>query len=169
MYRSGKATPLQVVDALLPLIKQGQHPPGKYEDAWAPADGYVQLAIESAKESTDRWAAGNPIGILDGVPIGVKDELSVKGLRNFFGMKYNASMACFKKQDESAWPVKKLQDAGAIILGKNRMHQLGAGKNARHPAAPCTESTMLTSANRGRYQRLQRMKRHPPPHANHPP
>ncbi|KAL6876731.1 amidase [Trichoderma novae-zelandiae] len=122
MYKSGTITPLQVVETLLGLTTGG----GKYSDAWADAHGAEKLALEAAKASTERWAAGKPIGVLDGVPVGVKDDTDVKGYVNHYGMKYNGSLPTFAVREESAWPVRKLQEAGAIVLGKNTMHELGS-------------------------------------------
>lgn len=127
MYKAGTTTPTRVVETLLALTKQGQKPPGKYEDAWADPHGQDQLALEAAKASTKRYAAGEPLGVLDGVPIGVKDDTDVEGYVSHIGMKYDASQSCFKPKKETRWPVKKLQEAGAVVLGKNRMSELGSG------------------------------------------
>ena len=126
MYKSGKVTPLQVAKALLPLISK---PSGKYADGWAESHGKEYLVLEAAKASTERWAAGKPLSVLDGVPIGVKDDTDVKGFHNHTGMKYNPSVETFKEQKESSWPVNKLQEAGAVVIGKNAMHELGSGKS----------------------------------------
>lgn len=123
LYKSGRVTPLQVVETLLSLTT-GE---GQYSDAWADAHGAEKLALEAAKASTERWAAGTPIGVLDGVPVGIKDDTDVKGYVNHVGMKHNASLPFFAPKEESAWPVKKLQEAGAVVLGKNTMHELGSG------------------------------------------
>lgn len=126
-YKSGRLTPLDVVKALLPLTKPGaDKTTTRYEDGWADNHGNDELVLEAAKESTARWAAGKPLSILDGVPIGVKDDVSTKGYVSHFGMKYNAASPFFKRQEKSAWCVQALQDAGAIVLGKNRMHELGS-------------------------------------------
>lgn len=127
LYKTGKTTPLQVAEALLPQISREQTPVGKYSDGWVDSHGRDHLVMEAAKASTERWAAGKPLSILDGVPIGVKDDTDVKGYINHFGMRYNPSVPWFKEQEESSWPVKKLQEAGAIIVGKNTMHELGSG------------------------------------------
>lgn len=127
MYKSGTVTPLQVAETLLAAIKQDQNPPSKYADAWAELHGKDELALQAAKESTERYAAGKDLGILDGVPIGVKDDTAVKGYVNHFGMKYKAGVPYFKEQDESLWSVQKLIEAGAVVIGKNRMHELGSG------------------------------------------
>ncbi|KAH7155572.1 amidase signature domain-containing protein [Dactylonectria estremocensis] len=126
MYKSGEITPLQVAEALLPLITRNGAPKGTYENGWVDSHGNDHLVLEAAKASTERWAAGKPLGILDGVPIGVKDDTSVKGYRNHNGMKYNPSVPYFKIQEESVWPVKKLQEAGAVVVGRNAMHELGS-------------------------------------------
>ncbi|KAM0259975.1 hypothetical protein ACHAQJ_003068 [Trichoderma viride] len=122
MYKSGQTTPLKVIETLLALTTGT----AKYSDAWADAHGAEKLALEAAKASTERWAAGKPISVLDGVPVGVKDDTDVEGYVNHIGMKYNPSIPCFAPRKETSWPVKKLQEAGAIVLGKNKMHELGS-------------------------------------------
>ena len=130
LYQRGDATPLQVIKALLPLTKPGEAEKGEYEDAWADNHGNDELVLQAARASTARWASGKPLGLLDGVPIGVKDDVDVEGYVNHNGMKYNADSPFFKRQDKSAWCVKMLQDAGAVVLGKNRMHELGSGESS---------------------------------------
>ncbi|KAF4466586.1 amidase [Fusarium albosuccineum] len=123
MYKSGQVTPLQVAEALLPLITK---PSGKYSDGWIDFRDKDNLVLEAARESTERYAAGQPLSVLDGVPVGIKDDTSVKGYRNHNGMKYNPTSPFFNEKTESSWPVKKLQEAGAVVLGKNCMHELGS-------------------------------------------
>ncbi|KAG6038079.1 hypothetical protein E4U41_004588 [Claviceps citrina] len=128
LYKSGQATPLDIVKALLPLTKPGKdlNSKYKYDDAWADNHGNDDLVFEAAKASTARWAAGTPLSILDGVPIGVKDDVDVEGYMNHNGMRYNAKCPFFQRKEKSAWCVRALQDAGAVVLGKNRMHELGS-------------------------------------------
>lgn len=127
-YISGAATPLQVVDTLLPLIAQKQQPQGLYENGWVNHHDSVHLALEAAKASTERYAQGKSLGVLDGVPIGVKDDTDVEGWVNHWGMNpYMSNNPNYKPVEKSCWPVLKLQQAGAIVIGKNRMHELGSG------------------------------------------
>ena len=126
LYKSGKATPLQVVDALLPLIRRDVKPPSKYANAWIHV--HAEEVLKAAKASTARWAAGKPLGILDGVPFGVKDDTEVKGYVNTYGMKAKASEPFFSiAAEETMWPVQKLEEAGAIMIGKNNQHEVGMG------------------------------------------
>lgn len=129
MYKSGKLTPLQVAETLLALTSKYADKPSKYQDAWADSHGADDLVLEAAKESTARYAAGKPLGILDGVPIGVKDDIEVKGYSCHNGMKYQKGVPFFDAQEKTAWPVQKLQEAGAVVIGKNRMQELGSGKS----------------------------------------
>lgn len=134
MYKAGKVTPLQVAQTLLSTIKKGQSTPSKYEDAWLEFPGKEQMVLEAAKASTERYAAGKFLGILDGVPIGVKDDIDVKGYPNQVGMQRKPGIPCFEDKKETSWPVLKLQEAGAVVIGRNKMHECGSetsGLNVR--------------------------------------
>lgn len=128
MYKSGQVTPLQVTRTILELTSKYSKDKTIYQDAWADSHGADHLALEAARASTERYAAGKPLGILDGVPIGVKDDLSVKGYIDHEGMEYNKNVPFFTAADKTLWPIAALQDAGAIVVGKQRMHEIGCGK-----------------------------------------
>ncbi|KAK5657025.1 hypothetical protein OQA88_3550 [Cercophora sp. LCS_1] len=124
LYSRGEATPLQVVEALLPLIRRDVEPRSKYAVAWLQTDADEVLA--AAKASTARWAAREPLGILDGVPFGVKDDIDVKGFVSTMAMKVDKREPYFTKPaTETIWPVTKLQEAGAIMIGKMNQHEIG--------------------------------------------
>lgn len=127
LYRSGKVTPTQVTTALLALAahRRADGSPGRLADCWADSHGADRLAVEAARLSTERYAAGAPLGVLDGVPVGVKDDVAVRGYVCHDGMGYKDSLPCFKEREETAWPVRMLQEAGAVVVGKLRMHEAG--------------------------------------------
>lgn len=124
MYKSKKTTPLQVAEALLRLAKDGP-----YADAWADTYGKDHLALEAARASTKRYAEGKPLSVLDGVPVGIKDDTDVKGYVSHTGMKYKEGIPSFKPAEETIWCIQMLQGAGAVIIGKNVMHELGSDTN----------------------------------------
>lgn len=127
LYRSGEATPLQVVEALLPLIRRDVEPQSQYAAAWTHC--YVEEVLAAARASTERWAAGKPLGILDGVPFGVKDDTEVKGYVSTMGMRPDPAEEYFSRPEEkTVWPVKKLEEAGAIMVGKMNQHEIGMGE-----------------------------------------
>lgn len=72
-------------------------------------------AMQAAVESTKRWKAGIPLSRLDGVPLTVKDNLFVKGMRATWGSKAYEDFV--PEQDDLS--VAKLRAAGVIILGKS--------------------------------------------------
>ncbi|KAJ4290752.1 hypothetical protein N0V88_006501 [Collariella sp. IMI 366227] len=126
LYRTGKATPLQVAEALLPLIRRDIEPQSKYAVAFTQT--HVDEVLAAAKASTERWAAGMPLSILDGVPFGVKDDVDVKGFVSTMGMKVREEEEYFKKVKEStAWPALKMIEAGAVMMGKMNQHEVGMG------------------------------------------
>ncbi|KAI0384609.1 amidase signature enzyme [Hypomontagnella monticulosa] len=131
LYKSGKLTPVQVAKALLPLISRGQNPPAKYESAWSITR--EDIALAAAKKSTERYAAGQPLSILDGVPIGVKDDTDVEGYISHIGQAFRESDPFFKPATGTIWPVAQLEAAGAIVIGKQVMHELGSDVSGCNP------------------------------------
>ena len=116
-FKSGDTTPLAVAQTILDLV------------AANPEHGKAFLSIKksellaAAEQSTERYKHGRPLSILDGVPVGIKDEVDLDG--------HEKSLATVKSEpcpeNGTSWCVKKWQEAGAIIIGKLNMHELGLG------------------------------------------
>ncbi|KAK0657718.1 amidase signature domain-containing protein [Cercophora newfieldiana] len=124
MYSRGEVTPLQVVQALLPLIRRDVTPPSKYSVAWLQTDADAVLA--AARASTERWKNKRPLGVLDGVPVGIKDDIDVEGFVSTMAMATDEKHDYFQKPAAAtAWPVQKLLEAGAIMMGKMNQHEIG--------------------------------------------
>jgi len=80
-------------------------------------------AREQAKEAEAEIRAGKWRGPLHGIPVGIKDFYDTQGVR---------TTAAFQKlkdrvPQKDAASVTLLKKAGAIIIGKMNMHQLGMG------------------------------------------
>jgi Asp-tRNA(Asn)/Glu-tRNA(Gln) amidotransferase A subunit family amidase len=118
-----KLTPLAVVESLLPLVRRDTTPASSHSIAFA--DSNIELILEAARASAKRYETGNDLGLLDGIPVGIKDEVNVAGYRTCNGRKLDQNL--FKVQTDSVWPVQKWQEKGAIIMGKMNMHEIGAG------------------------------------------
>ncbi|GAA2155331.1 amidase [Nocardioides koreensis] len=89
------------------------------------------LADEARAEAAARdehLAAGGAPGPLHGVPIAIKEEVDVAGTVTTFGGEANETPAA-----ADAEIVRRLRDAGAVIIGKTTMPEFGA--------FPYTEST----------------------------
>ena len=125
LYLSGELTPTAVAKALLPLIRRDVSSPSEYSIAWW--ESRVDLILLAAEASTLRYKTNRPIGILDGIPVGIKDEYDVHGYRTSLGSKNDYSPILPQGQSITSWCVVKLQEAGAINLGKLSMNEFGLG------------------------------------------
>lgn len=123
LYLAKKLTPLAVAESLLRLIRRDVTSASSHPIAFA--DSKVELILEAARASTRRYEEGKDLGLLDGIPVGIKDEVKVAGYPTSNGRKADETL--FKVEEESAWPVQKWQEMGAIIMGKMNMHELGLG------------------------------------------
>lgn len=126
LYKDGKLSPVDVVEALAPYVVRGDPKDAKreYQVAWTYGD--IDAALAKAKECEARYRTGKPLGILDGVPVAVKDDCDVKGYRTCKGMPPQDGCEFFNPVTKTAWPVQKLEEAGAVVVGKCAMHQLGS-------------------------------------------
>jgi Asp-tRNA(Asn)/Glu-tRNA(Gln) amidotransferase A subunit family amidase len=124
LYLSGALTPLAVVESILPLIRRDLTPRSNHSVAWI--DTNVEEVLTAARLSTQRYKDGSSLGLLDGIPIGIKDEASVAGYRTTLGRKMDEKR--FPIQTETDYPIQNWQDCGAIIMGKLNMHEIGMGK-----------------------------------------
>ncbi|XXQ37012.1 Amidase domain-containing protein [Plasmodiophora brassicae] len=115
-YKDGRATPTTVIKSVLGAIDK-LNPTLKAFTAVNAED-----ALAQAEASTKRYQAGAPLGPLDGIPIAVKDEVDVAGYMTTFG-------TLFVKEVPSCDDpcITRLRAAGAIIIGKTNMHELGLG------------------------------------------
>lgn len=81
------------------------------------------LALEQARRADEEIANGRYRGLLHGIPWGAKDLLSKKGIRTTWGaMPYKEQII-----NEDATVVKRLEEAGAVLVAKLSMGALAAG------------------------------------------
>jgi amidase len=74
-------------------------------------------ALATAERLDAARASGKPLGALHGVPIALKDLLWTKGVATSCGTRVLADWV----PDEDATVVKRLRDAGAVVLGKVKL------------------------------------------------
>ncbi|MBY0505414.1 MAG: amidase [Bryobacteraceae bacterium] len=82
-----------------------------------------EVAMEAARKADQERAAGRARGPLHGVPIALKDNIDTQGIRT------TAASALFADrvpaEDAEVW--RRLQAAGAVLLGKLNLHEFAAG------------------------------------------
>lgn len=125
MYLSGELTPTDVVRAILPLIRRDGSQPGKHSIAWRELQ--VDRILKAAEESTLRYKNGQPIGPLDGVPSSIKDDYDYDGYATSLGSVNDYAEEPADGESSTSWAVRKLEESGAIIIGKLHMHEYGLG------------------------------------------
>ena len=83
---------------------------------------FADEALEAARRAEAAVMAGDPLGILHGVPVGMKDLFAVVGRPTTGGSRFLTAPA----EDDST-VVTRLRQAGAIILGKLNLHEFAYG------------------------------------------
>jgi aspartyl-tRNA(Asn)/glutamyl-tRNA(Gln) amidotransferase subunit A len=113
-YATGAVTPEDALQSVLNRI----------EAVNPELNAVVTLDLSGARAAATaagaRWRAGQPLGPLDGIPLTVKDNLFVCGLRATWG---SALFADFIAPQDDL-PVARLRAAGAVIVGKTNTPEL---------------------------------------------
>jgi aspartyl-tRNA(Asn)/glutamyl-tRNA(Gln) amidotransferase subunit A len=116
-FREGRLSPVEVVGALLERIEAVDRDLG----AFITVTG--ETALEAASRAQVEIAAGRYLGPLHGVPVGLKDLIYTEGVRTTMGS------AFFKDYVPaySATVAMKLEEAGAVLVGKTNTHEFAYG------------------------------------------
>jgi aspartyl-tRNA(Asn)/glutamyl-tRNA(Gln) amidotransferase subunit A len=114
-YRKRTLSPLEVTEAVLRRI-----------EALNPRINAFNLvsdqAMDEARASEARWAAGRPVGLLDGVPVSVKDIILTKGWPTLRGSKTISPKGPW---NDDAPVTARLREHGAVLLGKTTTPEFG--------------------------------------------
>ena len=113
--RSGRVSPVEAVDAVLQGIERLNPTLNAYCTVTA------EYAREMARTAEAAVMGGEPLGPLHGVPVSIKDIVLTNGVRTTRGSKRYE----WYVPQEDAPVVKRLKDAGAIMVGKTTTPELG--------------------------------------------
>ncbi|CAN7309353.1 amidase [Acidovorax sp. LjRoot66] len=127
-YRQRTLSPVEVTEAVL-----------KHIDAWEP---HIQatyllrpdLALEQARASEARWKRGEPMGLLDGVPATIKENIATRG----DPLPAGTAAVDLVPAAADAPPAARMREAGAVIVSKTTMPDYGmlsSGLSSFHPLA----------------------------------
>ena len=116
LYRKKKLSPVEATRAVLKRIEILN----PVLNAFCLVD--EKQALNSAKESEKRWLKGSPIGLLDGVPVSIKDLLLTRGWPTLRGSKTIDPKGPW---NDDAPCVARLREHGAVLLGKTTTPEFG--------------------------------------------
>jgi aspartyl-tRNA(Asn)/glutamyl-tRNA(Gln) amidotransferase subunit A len=116
LYRRLELSPVEATRAVLAQI-DSQNPA---INAYCLVRGDEALA--AARASEGRWAAGEPMGLLDGVPVSVKDLLLTRGWPTLRGSRATDASGPWTVD---APAVARLREHGAVLLGKTTTPEWG--------------------------------------------
>jgi aspartyl-tRNA(Asn)/glutamyl-tRNA(Gln) amidotransferase subunit A len=137
--RSKKLSPVEVVNAVLDRIE-------KLDPILHAFSTLVpDQARADAKRTEKAIMAGDEIGPLAGVPIGMKDLFFVKGVRTTFGS--YAYKDFIPEEDDVA--VERLRKAGVTILGQTNCPEFGFSGVGHNPIFETTRSPWNTDLTPG--------------------
>jgi aspartyl-tRNA(Asn)/glutamyl-tRNA(Gln) amidotransferase subunit A len=102
-------------------------------------------ARAAAMASTERWHKGEPMGLLDGVPVTIKDNIATRGVPVPLG---TASTKLVPSAVDAP-PAARLREAGAVIFSKTTMPDYGMLSSGLSSFHPLTRNPWDLSKNPG--------------------
>src|SRR5699024_11914737 len=89
----------------------------------------AEEALGQARVAEQKMMRTVPLGKLEGIPIGLKDNIYTKNVLSTRGSKVDANFV----PTENAALVNSLYHQGAISLGKQNMHEFAFGITSNNP------------------------------------
>ncbi|MCE5276559.1 MAG: Asp-tRNA(Asn)/Glu-tRNA(Gln) amidotransferase subunit GatA [Planctomycetaceae bacterium] len=119
---AGRAGAEEAAKAYLAVIEQREGQIGAFNEVLA------DRALDEARAIDRRRAAGEPLGPLAGVPVAIKDNLCTAYGRTTCSSRMLENF----QAPYTATAVGKLQDAGAVIIGKTNMDEFAMGSSTEN-------------------------------------
>ncbi|HVE55021.1 MAG TPA: amidase [Ramlibacter sp.] len=115
LYRRREVSPVEVARSVLGHVERWEH--------------YVQAlyllrpdaVMEQARASEARWLRGEPLGLIDGVPVTIKDNIATKGDPTPLGTAATELVPALA----DAPPAARVREHGGVVLAKTTMPDYG--------------------------------------------
>jgi aspartyl-tRNA(Asn)/glutamyl-tRNA(Gln) amidotransferase subunit A len=95
-------------------------------------NAYISLckerALEQARAADERHKSGKSLSVLDGIPIAVKDNIWIKGVKTTCASRVLENFV----SPYTATAVAKLEAAGAVVVGKTNMDEFAMGASGEN-------------------------------------
>jgi aspartyl-tRNA(Asn)/glutamyl-tRNA(Gln) amidotransferase subunit A len=127
---SGEVSASEAVEAYLEAIEKIEPQVNAYNEVLSDRARTAAADIDAAR------SAGKPLGPLAGVPIAVKDNICTAYGKTTCSSKILADF----KSPYNATVVKKLHDAGAVIIGKTNLDEFAMGSSTENSATKVTRN-----------------------------
>jgi len=139
LYRAKALSPVEATKAALARVERLEGA----VNAWCHLD--PDGALDAARASESRWQAGAPASALDGVPVGIKDNILVAGMPARFGSRLTDP----RLRPADAPAAARLREAGAVLLGKTAMPEYGWKATSDSPLTGVTRNPWNTRMTTG--------------------
>ena len=123
MVRQGQVSPVELTEAALAQAEGLQPSINSFITLMA------EQALTQARAQEASLARGETPGLIQGIPLGIKDNITVEGVRATVGTRVLADNVA----DEDAHVVTLCKQAGAIVLGKENLEEFAAGATSNNP------------------------------------
>ncbi|HSX03147.1 MAG TPA: Asp-tRNA(Asn)/Glu-tRNA(Gln) amidotransferase subunit GatA [Rhabdochlamydiaceae bacterium] len=123
-FRKGESSAEKIIETFLKRIHHFDSKLGSFLSVLS------ERAMTKAKELDHKRKMNQPLGKLAGVPIGIKDNIHIKGEKTTCGSQFLTNYhALF-----DATVVRLLEEEDAILIGKNNMDEFAMGSSGEHSA-----------------------------------
>ena len=91
-------------------------------------------ALRAARAAEDAVMRGDSLGLLQGIPVSIKDSEDTAGVRTTMGSLFHED----RVPDKDSLPVERILGAGAVMLGKTNLPEFGMiGDTTNRLGDPC--------------------------------
>ena len=115
LYRRREVSPVDVARSVLGHVERWEH------HLQALYLLRPDLVLEQARASEARWRQGQPLGLIDGVPVTVKDNIATRGDPTPLG----TAATELVPSTSDAPPAARVREHGGVILAKTTMPDYG--------------------------------------------
>lgn len=139
-YESHRISPVETMESLLRRIRSLN----EEVNAYCLVD--EELALRQARESERRLMNGTPRGVVEGIPVSIKDVLETKGWPTLRGSR---AVNPDGPWDVDAPAVARLREQGAILIGKTTTAEFGWKAVTDSPLTGVTRNPWDTTRTAG--------------------